>query len=92
MAPNSSFITLAQMRRAARNFATSSSSVVRETKKKASRGPKSSMSWPLATAARTYSMPSDRVNAISCVGVAPASAMWYPEIEIVFHFGISVRQ
>ncbi len=76
VAPNSSRITVAQMRRAARNFATSSSRVVRETKKKASRGANSSTSMPDATAARTYSMPSARVKAISCAGVAPASAMW----------------
>ena len=74
-APNSSRITCAQIRRAARNFATSSRMLVRETKKKASRGANSSTSWPEATA-RTYSMPSARVNAISCAGVAPASAMW----------------
>ncbi len=64
------------MRRAARNLATSSRNVVRETKKKASRGANSSTSWPLAIAARTYAMPSARVKAISCAGVAPASAMW----------------
>ena len=29
----------------------------------------------------------ERVNAISCTGVAPASAMWYPEMEIVFQRG-----
>jgi hypothetical protein len=29
------------------------------------------------------------VNAISCAGVAPASAMWYPEMEIVFQRGSS---
>ena len=38
LAPNSSRITCAQIRRAARNFATSSSSVVRATKKNDSRG------------------------------------------------------
>ncbi len=75
-APNSSAMTFAQMRRAARNFATSSSSVVRETKKKASRGAKSSTASPAATAARTYSTPLASVKAISCTGVAPASAMW----------------
>ena len=75
-APNSSRITCAQIRRAARNFATSSSSVVRATKKNDSRGAKSSTSRPAASAARTYSMPLARVNAISCAGVAPASAMW----------------
>ena len=66
----------AQMRRAARNFATSSSSVVRATKKKDSRGAKSSTCRPAACAARTYSMALARVKAISCAGVAPASAMW----------------
>ena len=66
----------AQIRRAARNFATSSSSVVRATKKNASRGAKSSTASPARTAARTYSTPLASVNAISCTGVAPASAMW----------------
>ena len=75
-APNSSCITFAQMRRAARNLATSSSSVVRDTKKKASRGAKSSTARPAATAARTYSTPFASVKPISCTGVAPASAMW----------------
>lgn len=76
LAPNSSFITRAQIRRAARNLATSSRIVVRATKKKDRRGAKSSTSMPAATAVRTYSMPSARVNAISCAGEAPASAMW----------------
>ena len=66
----------AQIRRAARNLATSSSSVVRATKKNDSRGAKSSTSSPAAIAACTYSMPLASVNAISCTGVAPASAMW----------------
>ena len=75
-APNSSRMMRAQIRRAARNFATSSSSVVRATKKNDSRGAKSSTSRPAARAARTYSLALARVNAISCAGVAPASAMW----------------
>ena len=62
--------------RAARNFATSSSSVVRDTKKKASRGANWSTSCPAASAARTYSIPLQSVNATSSAGVAPASAMW----------------
>ena len=69
-------MTRAQIRRAARNLATSSSSVVRATKKKDSRGAKSSTASPASSAARTYSMPLARVKAISCAGVAPASAMW----------------
>ena len=39
-------------------------------------------------AARTYSLPSAMVKASSCSAVAPASCMWYPEIEIEFHFGM----
>ncbi len=66
----------AQIRRAARNLATSSRIVVRATKKNDSRGAKSSTSSPAAIAARTYSLALARVNAISWAGVAPASAMW----------------
>ena len=75
-APNRSRMMRAHMRRAARNFATSSSRVVRETKKNASRGANSSTSCPDSTAAFTYSIPSASVKAISWTGVAPASAMW----------------
>ncbi len=75
-APNWTFMVWAQMRRAARNLATSSRIVVRATKKKDRRGAKSSMSMPAAMAVRTYSMPLARVKAISWVGEAPASAMW----------------
>ena len=75
-APNSSRISRAQIRRAARNFATSSSSVVRATKKNDRRGAKSSTASPAASAARTYSTPLASVNATSCAGEAPASAMW----------------
>ncbi len=76
LAPKRSLMMRAHIRRAARNLATSSSSVVRDTKKKASRGANSSTSWPDSTAALTYSIPSASVNATSCTGVAPASAMW----------------
>ncbi len=75
-APNSSRMTRAQIRRAARNFATSSSSVVRATKKKDRRGANSSTSIPAASAVRTYAIPSASVKPISCAGEAPASAMW----------------
>ena len=79
----------AHIRLAARNFATSSSNVVLATKKNESLGANSSTCKPEASAARTYSFAFASVNAISCTGVAPASAMWYPEMEIVFHFGSS---
>ncbi len=91
-APSSSRITRAQMRRAARNFATSSRNVVLATKKNESRGAMSSTSSPAATAARTYSLALAIVNATSCAGVAPASAMWYPEMEMVFQRGSSAAQ
>jgi hypothetical protein len=86
-APNRSRMIAAHMRRAARNFATSSRKVERETKKNDSRGAKRSTSSPASTAACTYAMPSARVNATSCTGVAPASPMWYPEIEMVLKLG-----
>ena len=66
---------LAQSRRAARNFAISSRSVVRATKKNDSRGANSSIASPEEMAARTYSFALASVKAISWTGVAPASAM-----------------
>ena len=75
-APNSSRMMRAHSRRAARNLATSSSRVVRATKKNDSRGAKSSTARPDSMAARTYSRALASVKAISCTGVAPASAMW----------------
>ncbi len=76
LALNSSRMILAHMRRAARNLATSSRRVVRATKKNDSRGANSSTARPLASAAATYSFALASVNATSCTGVAPASAMW----------------
>ena len=37
-------------------------------------------------------MPSASVKASSCAAVEPASRMWYPEMEIVFHCGTSFAQ
>ena len=37
-------------------------------------------------------MPSRSVNASSCAAVDPASRMWYPLTEIVFHLGTSFAQ
>ena len=91
-APNSSRIIRAHIRRAARNFATSSRRLLWALKKNDRRGANSSIARPAATAARTYSRALARVNATSCTAVEPASRMWYPEIEIVFHFGTSRAQ
>jgi hypothetical protein len=73
--------------RAARNFATSWKKWLCALKKNERRAPNSSGESPASTAAWQYAIPWARVNASSCTAVAPASRMWYPEIEIVFHFG-----
>jgi hypothetical protein len=52
-------------------------------------GPKSSTSSPALIAARTYSMPSARVNATSCTGDAPPRHVVAGD-EMVFHRGSSV--
>ena len=43
-------------------------------------------------APRTYAIAFAKVKASSCTAVAPASRMWYPEIEIGFQFGTSSAQ
>ena len=85
-------MTSAQMRRAARYLATSSKRLLWALKKKLSRGANSSTSRPAATAACTYAIPLEIVNAASWAAVEPASRMWYPEIEIVFQRGTRSRQ
>ena len=75
-APKVSRISRAQMRRAARNFATSSKKSLWLLKKNDSRGAKSSMARPRSSAQRTYSSPSARVKASSWAAVEPASRMW----------------
>ena len=57
-------------------------------KKKDSRPANASTSKPRAVTVRTYSSPSAIVNASSCTAVAPASCMWYPEIEIELNRGM----
>ncbi len=86
-APNRSRMISAQSARAARNFATSSKKSLLTLKKKLNRGAKSSTRRPESSAACTYAIPLQSVNAISCGAVAPASRMWYPLIAIVFQCG-----
>ena len=85
-------MTRAQILRAARYFAISSKKSLCALKKNEMRGTKSSTSSPASTPHCTYSMPSRSVNASSCSAVEPASRMWYPLTEIVFHFGTSFAQ
>src|SRR5690349_8334758 len=74
--------------RAARSFATSMKKFMPMPKKNDSRGANASMSRPAARPARMYSTPSARVYASSRSAVAPASWMWYPEIEIELNRGM----
>ncbi len=91
-APKRSRMVFDQMRRAARNLAISSKKSLCELKKKDSRGANSSTGSPASMPYCTYSTPSRSVKASSCRAVEPASRMWYPEIEIVFHFGTCFAQ
>ena len=76
LAPNRSCMILAHIRRATRNFATSSKKSWWQAKKNDRRGPNSSTLMPASSAACTYATPSARVKATSCTAVAPASRMW----------------
>ena len=80
----------AQILRAARYFAISSKKSLCALKKNEICGTNASTSRPASTPHCTYSRPSRSVNASSCTAVAPASRMWYPLTEMVFHFGTSV--
>ena len=74
--PNRSRIRRAQIRRAARNFATSSNRSLCAAKKNDSRGANASTPSPASTARFTYSTAFEKVNASSCTAVDPASRMW----------------
>ena len=60
-------------------------------KKKENRGATSSTVRPAASPHRMYSRPSAIVKASSSSGVAPASCMWYPEMEMELNLGISAE-
>ena len=82
------FMIFAQSMRAARIFAISMNGFMPMPQKKERRGANASMSMPASTPVRTYSNPSARVYASSMSADAPASCMWYPEMEIELNFGI----
>ena len=75
-APNRSRMIHSQRRRAARNFATSSRSVLFAAKKNESCGANRSTASPRPTAASTYAIASAKVKAISWTASEPASRMW----------------
>ena len=64
------------MRRAARNFATSSNRSLCAAKKNDSLGANVSIASPAASARDTYSIVFAKVKASSCTAVDPASRMW----------------
>ncbi len=82
------FTSFDQSRRAARILATSMKKFMPIAQKKLSRGAKASTASPVSTPACRYSTPSASVYASSRSFVAPASWMWYPEIEIELKRGI----
>src|SRR6185436_20681558 len=91
-APKRPRIASAQIFRAARYLAISSKKSLCALKKNEICGTKASTSRPASTPHCTYSSPSRSVNASSCSAVEPASRMWYPLTEIVFHLGTLAEQ
>src|SRR5258708_9286423 len=83
-----SLTSLAHSSRAARSLATSMKKFMPIPQKNDSRGANVSTSIPAATPARRYSTPSARVYASSRSAVAPASWMWYPEMDIDLYFAL----
>ena len=76
VAPKRSRIVSAQIRRAARNLATSWKTLLWPLKKNASRGANASTSSPASIAACTYAIPLASVNATSCTAEQPFSRKW----------------
>ncbi len=76
VAPYTSRIQRAQIRRAARNLAISSKKSTCASKKNDSPGAKVFTSRPRDRPSSTYPNPSASVNASSCAAVEPASRMW----------------
>ena len=92
MAPNRSRVRRAQMRRPARNLATSSKKLMEMSKKNVKRGRNWSGSQPRARQSLAYWMADDSVSPIASAGVAPACCMCWPTIDSEFHCGTCWRQ
>ncbi len=86
-APSCSRAMRAQMRRAARNFATSSKKLMEMSKKKVKRGRKASGSMPRAMQSCAFCTAVLSVNAMASAGVAPACCMCCPTTDIGFQRG-----
>ena len=59
--------------------------------KKDNLGAKLSISIPAASPVLMYSSPSASVYASSISQVAPASCIWYPDMDILLNLGISLE-
>ena len=86
-APRRSRQSLAQMRRPARNLATSSKKLTEMSKKKVKRGRKRSGSMPRAMQSSAYCTAEASVKAIASAGVAPACCMCWPTMDSGFQPG-----
>ena len=89
---NFSFKIFAYIFLATLNFATSSKNSIVQQKKNDSRGAKSSIFKPWSKQVWMYAIAFAKVNATSWVAVAPASRIWYPEIDTGYHWGIFLAQ
>ncbi len=87
LAPKRSRHSLAQMRRPARNLATSSNKLTEMSKKKVKRGRKRSGSMPAAMQSSAYWIAEQIVKAIASAGVAPACCMCWPTMDSGFQPG-----
>ena len=92
LAPKRSRARRAQMRRPARNFATSSKKLIEMSKKNVKRGRNWSGSQPRARQSPAYWMADDSVRPIASAGVAPACCMCWPTMDSGFHCGTCWRQ
>ena len=82
------FTSFAQIILAARIFAISMKWFIPIARKNDRRGANWSTSIPAAIPVLRYSRPSARVYAVSMSQVAPASCIWYPDIDIELNLGM----
>ena len=86
-APSRSRASRAQMRRPARNLATSSKKLSEMSKKKVKRGRNWSGSMPRAMQSSAFCTAVASVKAIASAGVAPACCVCWPTTDIGFQRG-----
>src|ERR1700733_3488301 len=92
VAPNRLTMMSDQMRRAARNLATSSKMSSPDDKNMYTEWANDSMLSPRSSAHWMYSIPLLMAMATSCTAVDPESRMWYPQNSIGSQWGREVAQ